>query len=69
MFTVVNLENRTVLTTRDGADLFNVNEECAVRWALMAQELTNCPHVVQDTRNVPEAYQWLQREVAPWLIK
>jgi hypothetical protein len=66
LYVVANLDNRTILTTRDGADLYNVKEELARAWALHAQCLTNQPHAVVTPTDTT---QWLPREVAPWLLR
>ncbi len=69
MFAIANLENRTVLTTREGDMLRLVNEQLASNSAIHAQLLTNQPHAVVNLDEAPEAFQWLRRELAPWLVK
>ena len=71
MFCIVNLDTRSILTTRQGDLLQYANADAAANGAAFAQHQTNCPHCVMsrdDIRDEP----WLtfnshRRELAPWL--
>lgn len=66
MYYVTDLEQRAILTYRDGARITYVNEDLARQDAARGEQVTNRPHAV-----VPVAYvanDSLQRLVAPWLV-